>query len=122
MIILITVLVTILVIWFLFPIIQVCGSSMFPTYHDGEVIVGNKLIRKSKLKVGDVILYKNKYKTNGKVVIKRIDKKVKGIDNKYYFYCLGDNSKESYDSRYYGYIRSKDIICKVINQRNKGSI
>lgn len=95
-----------------FPIIQVVGDSMYPTYLDGEIIFGTRLFRKSKLKVGDVIVYKSP--TDSKVVIKRI---AYSKANNYYFYCLGDNLDHSYDSRYYGSISSERIVCKVINQR-----
>ena len=98
---------------YLFPLIQIVGDSMFPTYKDSEVLVGTRLYRKSKLKVGDVILYHSP--TDKKVVVKRISKihKNKTLE----FYCLGDNSDHSYDSRYYGYISSKAIVCKLVEQR-----
>lgn len=98
----------------LFPVIQVVGDSMFPTYRDGEIIFGSKFYFKSKLKKGDVILY---YPNNdSKVVIKRIDD-IKTINGVLHFYCLGDNADYSYDSRAYGFISSKRLVCKVINQR-----
>lgn len=98
-----------------FPIITVCGDSMFPTYHDGEILVGNSLYPKKKLKAGDVILY---YAPNSdkRIVIKRIDHLFRK-DGVTYFYCLGDNPPQSCDSRNYGFISQADIICKVVNQR-----
>lgn len=98
-----------------FPLIQVVGSSMYPTYKDGEIIVGTRLYRKSKLKVGDVIVYSSP--TDNKKVIKRISSILR--DGSMSLYCLGDNAEESYDSRYYGYFSSKLVICKVVNQRRK---
>ena len=104
------------ILYYLFPAIQVCGVSMYPTYIDGEIIFGTRLYRKCNLKIGDVILYKSPTEEK-KVVIKRIsDCKKDDRGNRYYF-CLGDNSDFSYDSRNYGFISSKRIMCKVIDQR-----
>lgn len=99
----------------LFPPIQVCGDSMYPTYLDGEIIFGTKLYLKSKLKKGDVILYRSP--NENRIVIKRIDHIFKNEKGDTTFYCLGDNSEHSYDSRNYGYVSSKKLVCKVINQR-----
>lgn len=114
------------VVYYLFPLIQVVGDSMYPTYHNGEILLGTRLYRKSKLKKGDVIVYTS---PEDRIVIKRIDKTARG---KYYrigslqffkrerqFYCLGDNSEHSYDSRNYGFISSRKLKCKVVNQRRK---
>lgn len=104
---------------YLFPIIQVVGESMYPTYLDGEILVGTRLYRKSKLKKGDVIVYYSPTEEK-KAVIKRIDSVSVGISrNELDFYCLGDNADRSYDSRDYGYISSKRIVCKIIDQRRR---
>lgn len=111
---------TVVLIKYLFPAIQVIGDSMHPTYKDGEVIFGTRLYRKSKLKVGDVIIYHSPNE-EGKIVIKRIATiDTCGKNNKRLaFYCLGDNADCSYDSRYYGFVISNRIVCKVLNQRIK---
>lgn len=102
-------------VYYFFPLVQVVGNSMFPTYHDNEIIVGTRLYRKSELKIGDVIVYESPME-EGRLVIKRISEIL--IDGKQrYFYFLGDNADHSYDSRYYGYVPSKNLVCKVINQR-----
>lgn len=101
-------------LYILFPFIEVIGRSMHPTYRDGEILIGSRIYRKSKLKKGDVIVYKSP--DGNKIVIKRIDsieKTKKGLQ----LFCLGDNADESYDSRYYGFVSSKRIVCKVMNQR-----
>ena len=103
------------ILYYVFPLIKVIGYSMYPTYFDGEIIVGTRLFRKDKLKVGEVVLYKSPVEQD-RIVIKRISQIL--IDGKNRsFYCLGDNASESYDSRYYGFISSKNLVCKVINQR-----
>lgn len=106
-------------LYHLFPLIQVVGDSMFPTYHNSEIILGTKLYIRSQLKEGDVIVYKSP--VDGKIVIKRISivQNMKGV---IYFYCLGDNSECSYDSRNYGYVSSYNLVCKVINQRRNKNV
>ena len=112
-----------IVLYYLFPLVQVVGNSMHPTYKDTEIIMGTRLYFKSRLKKGDVIVY---HSPDGRIVIKRIFKvmKDKVVLNKTlfnrvetYYYCVGDNSEYSHDSRNYGYIDSKKLVCKVINQR-----
>ena len=87
---------------------------MYPTYHNAEILVGIRVYRKRKLKKGDVIVYRSP--KENRIVIKRIDKIMNDKGN-LYFYCLGDNADYSYDSRFYGYFSSKNIVCKVIDQR-----
>ena len=104
-------------LYYLFPLITVCGDSMFPTYHDGEIILGTRVYRKKHLKVGDVVLFYPPYDNDGeRVVIKRIsDVNVEG--NR--MFCLGDNPPESYDSRAYGYVSLDSLVCKVVRQRKQ---
>lgn len=58
-----------------------------------------------KIKSGDVVVFKIK----DAVYIKRIEKK-KGDR----YFLIGDNRKESIDSRKFGWMDEKDIIGKVI--------
>lgn len=106
------------IIQHMFPIIQVIGDSMYPTYLDGEFLVGTKFYRKSALKEGEVILYESPTE-DGKIVIKRIHSIIQDHRGVFHYYCLGDNAEQSYDSRYYGYVPSKNVVCKVIDQRAK---
>lgn len=101
------------VIHFFFPLLQVVGSSMYPTYKDGEYLRGMRFYPKNRLREGDVIAYYRKEEK--RVVIKRIAKIMPG--NK--LYCLGDNAAESYDSRYYGSVPMKRLVCRVFDQREK---
>ena len=99
-------------LYHIFPLIQVVGDSMYPTYKDSEIIFGTRIYR--KIKVGDVIVYKSP--NENRTVIKRVAE-IKKFHGDLFYYCLGDNLDNSYDSRYYGSISSKSIVCKVINQR-----
>ena len=101
-----------------FPLINVIGASMYPTYTNGEIVFGTRLYKKSKLKKGDVIVYRSPAE-NDRLVIKRISNIIKDSPNEYLLYCVGDNHKASYDSRYYGYFSSKNVVCKLLNQRRK---
>lgn len=58
-----------------------------------------------KLKVGDLIVFKK----NGKEMIKKIQKV-----RKQEYFVVGDNPKESTDSRNFGWIKKSEIIGKVI--------
>ena len=91
----------------LFPLVQVCGNSMYPTYQNGEILIGRRIFLKRNIKEGDVIVYK--CPADGKTVIKRVF----GFTGDNKFYCLGDNSEHSFDSRHYGGVSSKNLICRV---------
>ena len=90
---------------------------MFPTYKDGEVLLGTRLYKKSQLKVGDVILYRMNEKGDTRIVVKRIFS-IREYKGELQFFCVGDNLSVSYDSRYYGYVSSKQLVCKLIDQRS----
>lgn len=100
----------ILTLLFFFPIVQICGYSMYPTLYDGEFHIGIRVFRKSKCKVGEIYVFRPPYDSEEqKFVIKRLTE-VK--DGKYYF--LGDNPDESYDSRYYGFVDSRRVVARII--------
>ena len=104
-----------------FPLIQVIGDSMYPTYLDGQVIIGCRLFRRKKRKVGEVVIYRSPEENGRKIVIKR----VAGVNvafNQVTYYCLGDNADHSYDSRYYGAISSENLVCRVLNQRRNCNV
>ncbi len=78
---------------------------MLPTLKPGQdILVFCWFLR---LKKGDLVVFKK----NGKELIKRVQK----IHNEEYF-VIGDNKKESTDSRRFGWIKKSEIIGKVIYQ------
>lgn len=93
--------------FFLSPILvyNISGRSMCPTFHHGDRVVAIKKWLTS-IKKDDVVVIKNKREI---LLIKR----VQHIQNKKYF-VVGDNEKESTDSRKFGWISNKDIIGRVI--------
>jgi nickel-type superoxide dismutase maturation protease len=81
---------------------RVVGDSMAPEFLENNLI----LVKKTKdYKVGQVV----GFEYDGKVLIKRISE-IKG--NK--FYLLGDNPKNSLDSRKLGWINRDKIVFRVI--------
>ena len=94
----------------LFPLYRISGNSMWPTYHDGEMFLCRRIFRKSKIRCGDVICYKAP--EGASPVIKRVTR-IKYKEGKLYFFCEGDNYKNSYDSRKYGFVSEDNIICRL---------
>ncbi|MDP3726989.1 MAG: signal peptidase I [bacterium] len=93
----------------IFPILkfQVQEESMKPFISSGDVILVNRLSYLFKNpKIGDVVVIKNNKK---KYLIKRIQR----IREKTYF-VVGDNKKQSIDSRNFGWIAKKDIVGKIL--------
>lgn len=94
----------------IFPILkfQVREKSMEPFISSGDVILVNRLSYLFKNpKIGDVVIIKKNSKK--KYLIKRIQR----IRQKTYF-VVGDNKKESIDSRNFGWITKKDIVGKIL--------
>lgn len=90
----------------LFSLFVVQGHSMEPTLLQGQTVLASSItFLFSKPKIGDTIVFK----ATDKVFIKRISK----IDGERYF-LLGDNKKDSFDSRKFGWINKRDILGKVI--------
>lgn len=113
-IVIVAVLILLITLWITFPPVRIFETSMFPTFMPGEIFFGTRLVNPKKLKVGDVILYHAP--DSDRIVIKRIHK-IKEEREQRLFYCLGDNPKESHDSRHYGFISSKDLVCVPLRHR-----
>lgn len=85
--------------------IKVIGHSMEPTLrHKSMVIASSIPFFFGKPKIGDIVILKR----NG-YIIKRITKVKKDK-----FFVLGDNKKESTDSRDFGFFERKEIVAKVL--------
>ena len=103
----------------MFPLVNVCGCSMFPTYRDGEIILSTRIFRKDKIKPGDIMVFKQPYDKE-RLLIKRVSEVFRGKDGKIQsIFFLGDNSPDSYDSRNFGYVLVEDLVSKVIKPRKK---
>lgn len=92
---------------------EIKGDSMVPTFKENDVVLVNRLSYfLSKPKIGDLIVLKRGLPRHGKAgqyIIKRIAK----IKNDRFF-VIGDNKKESTDSRRFGWIDRKDIVGKIL--------
>ena len=89
-----------------FKFFRLKGSSMEPLYKDGDIVfvrVNNKFYKKD-----DVVLFFDNIITH-KLLIKRIN-----TISEDKVYVLGDNSKDSLDSRKLGWIDMSNIIGKVV--------
>lgn len=109
----------ILGVLYIYPIIQICGNSMYPTMYDGEFYVGRRVFRKNKCELGEIYVFRPPYSNrNERFVVKRLHQiEVDKVTGKKKYYFLGDNSAESYDSRYYGFVDSSNVIAHVEQKR-----
>ena len=98
--------VVIAILYYVFPVIQVCGDSMYPTFKDGDIIIGCRLCSIERNEV-----YVFHPPVGEKYVIKRLTQ-VSSTTNKLFF--EGDNPDHSYDSRMYGYVARDKVVAKYI--------
>ena len=91
---------------YVFPIIEVCGDSMNPTFKNGDIILGCRLCTLKRKSV-----YVFHPPVGEKYVIKRLTQ-VSPSTNKLFF--EGDNPDYSYDSRMYGYVSRDQVVAKYI--------
>ena len=94
---------------YLFPVIKICGDSMYPTLNDGDIILGCRLCKSFKKK--RVYVYRPPEQGKRYFVIKRLTH-ISRDTGKLFF--EGDNSDYSYDSRMYGYISPKKVIARYV--------
>lgn len=105
-VIIVAVLVIVGLLAYSFPLVQVCGDSMYPTFKDGDIVLGSRLF---KLKRKAIYVYTPP--VGEKYVIKRLTQ-VSPTTHKLFF--EGDNANYSYDSRMYGYISRDKVVARYI--------
>lgn len=96
-------------------LVVVCGNSMYPTYKDGEYLFTTPVFSFSKIKEGDVLIFRTPYDQN-RVAIKRVALKSSATKE---ILFLGDNSDDSYDGRNYGFVPFNYVLGKITDQRIK---
>ena len=102
-------------LYILFPVVRVCGNSMYPTLKDGEIYIGRRVFRKTKCKANEIYVFKPPYESDEeRFVIKRL---ISIKDGKYFF--TGDNANESYDSRSYDYVNSSNIVAHIVLKKGR---
>ena len=95
----------------IFMFLAVNGRSMLPTFYDGEKLTSVRSYL-CRINVGDIVVARP-YGCDARLVIKRVS----SIEGGYY-YLLGDNPNESYDSRNYGWVSKKEIVAKVVLRKS----
>ena len=107
------------VLIYCFPIVRVCGVSMYPTYKDGQIIICTRLFH--EIKNGEVYLFEHPYREN-RILIKRVvsqkgqQETLNSIRQYKYYFFLGDNLLNSSDSRDFGYVCETNIKAKVLSK------
>lgn len=91
---------------YIFPLIQVCGDSMYPTLKDGDIVIGCRLF---SIKENSIYVFHPP--VGEKYVVKRLTQ-ISPYTSKLFF--EGDNSDFSYDSRMYGYVSRNKVVAKCL--------
>ena len=83
------------------------GKSMNPTLKDGEVVLVDR--EPEKIEVGDIVVAKHPFEQTGEIV-----KRVANINERGHYFLVGDNLKDSSDSRHFGAVTREYIRGKVV--------
>ena len=113
----IAVITLVVVILLLFPVIRVVGDSMFPTLKEGQFLVGSRLFRKKKCKVGKVYIIHLKDEDDGEpyFIIKRLFA-IQSWNGSVMYDFRGDNVEVSADSRIYGLFKPSAVEAVVLGK------
>lgn len=105
----------------MFPIIRIEGDSMYPTFKEGEYVIGCRLLNRKKCKIGKIyVIHLRDIEGEPYYIIKRLHKKVyNSSTNSYEYFFLGDNLKVSADSRHYGLFSSDKIVAVIIGKKGR---
>ncbi|MDQ1278767.1 MAG: signal peptidase [Thermoproteota archaeon] len=71
-------------------IMVVEGTSMVPTYHDGDLLILHRDINKSQLQIGEIIIFHNPNRYDQLIVHRVIEHVV--LNSQLYFRTKGDNN------------------------------
>lgn len=105
------------ILLYMFPLIKVCGDSMYPTYKDGDILLSRRITRNHRFKKGCIYVYEPPVVCEGTYVIKRLYRIDYGSDNLVF---VGDNYLNSYDSRSYGPVCRPKVRFKILFPREYG--
>jgi len=107
---------------FVFDFIVAHGNSMEPVIQNGNVLIVSRLrygirvplrqrylIMWAQPRVGEVVVF---YTPTGELAVKRVTQ----LTEQGTFWALGDNSLESFDSRFYGFVPVNNIVGKVLGR------
>jgi len=87
---------------------RVNGSSMEPTYHEGDRIIAIRYGVLCAPKAGDVAIVRDP--RDGRLLLKRLVR----TEPDGRFYAAGDNERASTDSKEFGALSRERIVAKVL--------
>lgn len=100
------VLICLALLYYIFPVIEVCGDSMYPTFNSGDILLGCRIFS-----INTNSIYVFHPPMGEKYVIKRLTN-ISSTTKSLFF--EGDNADYSYDSRMYGYVPKRKVVAKCI--------
>lgn len=103
-----------------YPLVKVCGNSMYPTFIDGEMLFSKRIFNSKTYQfvVGEIYVFENPLHEEGEedvYVIKRLCYVT--CSGKLFF--LGDNREDSCDSRTYGEVNREMVVAKIIESEGE---